>query len=351
MEKEDNADKEKVCVFEAGWGRVFYGESMGLCTAEFWIEDERIAVGDVQLVWRVIEDLVDGSRVGPLIDEKVCESDEPIAFSLSFKKRLKTECSKLFLDWMMNGEADSLIEMGLEFVIKHRAKAVELSLLQGFHHLHPEQIRSMALGIGDNTTYVDQLRFFGMDVEAWPMAVIPTCLIKTGPRIGKVYAEHAQAKPLVLTRWGWITLEEGVVNSVSPKRGVIVAVSIYESVPVVEDSFWGVNLDADFSAWHKHFTQSFPRIGEHVEIVESDRCWQTFGLALAPQREKEGWAELMAWLRTGALDREIDRFATASNFSPAQLDRYFELVDYPADERQKTKSLCNSLFEGQNNGH
>lgn len=350
MAKDDSMDKERACVFEAGWGRVFYEESKGHCKAEFLIEDERISDADVKLVWRVIENLIDGSRVGPLVDEKVNGSGERIAFSLSYEKGLKEVCSELFPDWMMNGQADSFIEMGIEFVLRRRDKAIELDTLEGFCHLHPQQILAVAMGMGEKPSYIQQMRFFGMDVESWPVSVIPTCTIQSGAWIGNVYAEHARAKPLVRTRWGWITLELGVIESEFPEGGVVLAVSVFESMRGVDGSLWGVNLHEDFSRWYRHFVGCFPRIGEHVEVVESAKCYQAFGFALAPRYEKEGWVELMKWLETGALDREIDRFSTALNLSPALLDRYFELVDYPLAERQTTRSLAENLLNGEKNG-
>jgi hypothetical protein len=169
--------------------------------------------------------------------------------------------------------------------------------------------------------------------------VIPTCKVQTGPWIGGVYAEHALAQPVIRTGWGWVTLERGIEGSIYPEGGVVISVSLYESMRDVEDSYWGINLCDDFSRWHQHFAETFPYIGECVQIVESVKGHQTFAFSLQERFEKEGWVELLDWLQTGALDREIERFATAQNLSTAELQRYFDRVQYPAGEREAMREL------------
>ena len=122
-----------------------------------------------------------------------------------------------------------------------------------------------------------------------------------------------------------------MVDSIKPVGGVIVGVSIYESMKGA-DTALGLNLDADFSAWHQHFSQAFPYLGEHVELVESDKHYQTFGFAIDPGFESEGWADLIGWLQTYALEREFERYSTALNLQPGQLSAYFKRAACPASE-------------------
>jgi hypothetical protein len=330
-------------VFTGDWGRVVVGVIGDSLVYRFALTDSRLGVGDAKLVWSAIQDMIDHSSVGEISDDRHCDSEHG-DLSLSFARRLRPKYLPVVMEWLASGEAERVIGIGVEFVVRSRNKAIELDVLQGFYHLHPKQMQSLAWGDGVEPSYVEQMRSYGLDVECWPMSVIPTCKVQTGPWIGGVYAEHALAQPVIRTGWGWVTLERGIEGSIYPEGGVVISVSLYESMRDVEDSYWGINLCDDFSRWHQHFAETFPYIGECVQIVESIKGHQTFAFALQERFEKGGWVELLDWLQTGALDREIERFATAQNLSTAELQRYFDRVQYPAGEREAMRELGVKVF-------
>ena len=154
----------------------------------FVLRDGRICENDARLVWTSVQSLIRHTKAGRFVDEMVWPESESADLTMSIAGRLKNAGLAEVLAWLKSGEASKVIEIGIEFVRNHRAKAIEIDLLAGkFYRLHPEHIRSLAQQHGVDPSYVEQMRAYGVDVENWPMSVIPTCPVKTGPPAGRLH--------------------------------------------------------------------------------------------------------------------------------------------------------------------
>jgi hypothetical protein len=90
-----------------------------------------------------------------------------------------------------------------------------------------EQIRSMALERGEQPPTSSSCGSRPPDSRSLADRRDSTCLIRTGPQSRSM--QTCSGQTLVRTRWGWITLGR-VGGTLNPQSGVILAVSVYESM-------------------------------------------------------------------------------------------------------------------------
>lgn len=349
------------CILKLKWGKVYKEKTHGStfdAVIRLELDQSAIARVDSGLVWKVLLNTLGNTNIVSMIDDSLYSGwheGQTQDLRLNISKRWSQAHLDSVMTWLQSGEACKIIELGLEVVRHDRGKAVEIELLEGsFYHLHPEQMISMAAQHGVRPSYVDQMKSGGFDIENWPLSVIPTCPVKDGGRVeseagldGFWIMAHARPQPLIRTTWGWLTLETGRTNCVMPAGGIVVSVSAFESMEGIDEAPAGMQFDDDFDLWFEHFVAVFPFIGKHVELVESIRHYQTFSFWIDGRHGAEGWSELLGWLATGVLDKEIERFATAKNLDPGVLASYFEQVSFPVEKRSSMLALVEKVFRSR----